>query len=298
MGLPDWWCRVDLPFQRAELLNGNLFDLFDLPSSVSSPVLERTHALRMRFVWCNIAHALYPNQPLGPSLPPLTFLDLSTCAISVNDVRFLLQNSRCLRHLILDGCDTLDNALIEGWAVFGHDCLMINDGLGLEYEISQAQLSPATVHVLASQPVAPTTPSVGSPSRASILPWSSKLRTLALSAPPHSDADAQRTLVAAFQRGWGEAVTEFNDRLRAVRQSRSKGVQTLRFVYPGEDGNHTGYPGIVVVDDDEFAHFNKLIDIDDCPVVCLAGQAGREGGIEHAEGCAHSIGWDIWEDTL
>ena len=290
--------RVDFPIQPAALLYGNLFDPFDLPSSVYSPVLERTHALRMRFVLCNITHDLYRKQPIGPSLPPLTFLDLSTCTISVNDVHFLLKNSRCLRHLILDECDTLADVPIKGWAEFGHDCLMINNGLGLDDEISEAQLSPATVHVLPSHPVAPTTPIVGSPSRASILPWSSKLRTLALSAPRHADSDAQRSLVAAFLRGWGEAVTEINDCLRAVRLSRSKGMHTLRFVPPGEDGNPTGFLGIVVVDDDEFAHFSKLIDVDDYPVVCLAGQAGRAGGIEHVEGCAHSIGWDIWEDTL
>ena len=94
-------------------------------------------------------------------------------------------------------------------------------------------------------------------------------------------------------------MTEFNDRLRAVLQSRSKGVQTLRFALPSEVGGNSigdsGHYGIVVADDDEFAHLDMAMD---CPVVCLAGQAGREGGIEHAEGCGHSIGWDIWEDIL
>ena len=287
-------CIGDLYWQQAEFLG--LFNIVHLPLFVYSPLMERTRVLRMRYVWGAIVNMLHLNQPATPCLPPLTFLDLSTCNISVNDVHFLLKNLRCLHHLILDECDTLADDLIEGWAAFGHDCLMINNGLGLDDKISQAQLSPATVHVLPSHPVAPTTPIVGSrPSRASILPWSSKLRTLALSAPRHADSDEQRSLVAAFLRGWGEAVTEINDRLRAVRQSRSKGMQTLRFISPGEDGNHTGHHGIVVVDDDEFAHFSKLIDVDDYPVVCLAGQAG---GIEHAEGCAHSIGWDIWEDTL
>ena len=187
------------------------------------------------------------------------------------DVLFFLRSLRCLRHLILDRCRTLDKAPIEGWAGFGHDCLMINSGLRSQDEMS--------------------TSIIGSPSGASILPWSSELRTLALSAPPRTDTDAQRALVAAFQRGWSEAVMEFNNRLNDVRQSRSNGVQTLRFVYPGEARDPLDR---MVVD--EFARLNKAADDDDCPVVCLAGQAGREGGVEHTEGCAHSIGWDIWED--
>ncbi len=60
-----------------------------------------------------------------------------------------------------------------------------------------------------------------------------------------------------------------------------------------------GFLGMVVVDDDdEFARLSEVRDAGDCPVVCLAGQKGREEGIEHAEGCGHSIGWDIWEDNL
>ena len=77
---------------------------------------------------------------------------------------------------------------------------------------------------------------------------------------------------------------------------------TYRFPWPGEVGNalqEYGFLGMVVVDDDdEFARLSEVRDAEDCPVVCLAGQKGREEGIEHAEGCGHSIGWDIWEDNL
>ena len=47
----------------------------------------------------------------------------------------------------------------------------------------------------------------------------------------------------------------------------------------------------------EFAQLGEARDPDDCPMVSLAGQKGR-GGIEHTEGCGHSIGGDTWEDAL
>ncbi|KAI0003837.1 hypothetical protein BJV74DRAFT_489150 [Russula compacta] len=134
MDLPNPSRFEHLDWEQAEFLN--LLDILDLPLFVYSPLLERTRALRMRYLWCNIAYTLYLNQPLIPSLPPLTFLDLSTCTISVADVRFLLRNLRWLRHLILDDCGILDNAPIEGWAGFGHDCWMIDSGSRLEDEMS------------------------------------------------------------------------------------------------------------------------------------------------------------------
>jgi len=95
----------------------------------------------------------------------------------------------------------------------------------------------------------------------------------------------------------------FNRSVCAARRRRAEeGVLTLRFPWPGEVC-HTlrehGLPGVMVVDnDDEFARLSVTRDGADCPVVCLAGQNGREEGIEHAESCGHSIGWNIWEDTL
>ena len=272
----------------------DLFSIFDLLLFASSRPLEHTHVFRMRFP--SFLHTNRPPLP-SPPLPSVTLLGLSTCSLHVEDVHFLLVNLRCLRHLTLDGCGILGDAPIEGWVEFGYDCLMINSGS--ENEAPVAQSLATSVHVPASQLVASTTPSIGNPSGVNIFPWSSKLGTLALSAPLHTDTDAQRALVAAFQRDWSEGVTEFEDRLCAVLQSRSKGVRTLRFALPGEVGRNpigdSGYFEIVVADDDEFAHLDMAMD---CPVVCLAGQAGKERGIKHARGCGHSVGWDIWEDTL
>lgn len=113
----------------------------------------------------------------------------------------------------------------------------------------------------------------------------------------------QRALLAAFRRGWGEAVVMFNASIFDARRRRAEeGVLMLRYPWPGEVGHvlrEHGLPGMVVVDNDgEIARLSVTRNGEDCPVVSLAGQNGRVEGIEHAEGCGHSIGWDIWEDTL
>ncbi|KAH8984102.1 hypothetical protein EDB92DRAFT_2117216 [Lactarius akahatsu] len=65
------------------------------------------------------------------------------------------------------------------------------------------------------------------------------------------------------------------------------------------DERSTVSSGYMIVDDgDEFAQSTEVRDAEDCPVVCLAGQKGRKEDIEYAEGCDHSVRWDIWEDTL
>jgi len=110
-------------------------------------------------------------------------------------------------------------------------------------------------------------------------------------------------LLDAFRHGWAEAVALLNRLVCAARRPRSEeGVPMLRFPLPGEVGNvlrELGFHGMMVVHDDEvFERLTMVRDEKDCPVVCLAGQNGRGEGIEHAEDCGHSIGWDIWEDTF
>jgi hypothetical protein len=140
------------------------------------------------------------------------------------------------------------------------------------------------------------------PREACMLPRTAALRTLSLSVPPDVDTEKRQALLAAFRRGWGEAVAMFNTTISAARRSRvEEGTLVLRCPRPGEVGEvlrGDGYSGLVVVDDEEFARLGEVRGAEDCPVVCLAGQEGRNKGIEHTEGCGHSIGWDIWEDTL
>ncbi|KAH9013223.1 hypothetical protein EDB85DRAFT_1899847 [Lactarius pseudohatsudake] len=200
-----------------------------------------------------------------------------------------------LRHLVLDHCNLFDDAHTRDWAVFGHHCMLERKDLNLERLVNRR---------LAALGGASGTGG-SHPREVRILPRVSALRTLSLSVPAHVDADARRVLLAEFRRGWAEAATMFNGIVSAARRSRTEeGVVTYRFPWPGEVGNalpvrECSFVGMVVVDDDdEFSQLSEVRGAEGYPVVCLAGQSGREEGIEHAEGCGHSIGWDIWEDTL
>lgn len=130
----------------------------------------------------------------------------------------------------------------------------------------------------------------------------SALRTLSLSADSHVLPERRQALLAAFQRGWVETVAMYKTIICTARRSRVEDdALILRFPRAGEVGDvqqEQGLYGMVVVDDDEFARLSEVGGVEDCPVLCLAGQREIGEGIEHAEGCGHSIGWDIWEDTL
>jgi len=176
---------------------------------------------------------------------------------------------------------------------------MINSGLKLE-QVENERFGSQSVTSLEPESEA-SAPIVGATRGVNILPWLSALQTIALSAPSNANVDEQRGFLAAFQRGCSEALAEFNDRVRSARQRRSQGWRTVRFAAHGEVGHtlgHSGYYRVVVVDDDEFARLDKVMDDENCPVVCLGGKWGSEGGIGHAEGCGHSIGLDVWEDKL
>ena len=275
----------------------NFFDLYKLEILASSPLLKRTDAFRLRLPGCDLARFLCRNAP--NSLPAITFLDASTSNVSVSDVNLLLRSLPRLRHLILDGCRTLDEVTIEQWAEFGRDCLMVNSGLKLE-QVENERFAARSVTSL--EPDSPTSaPIVGSTRGVSILPWVSGIQTIALSAPPNADVNAQRRFMAAFRRGCSEAATEFNNRMHSARQGRSQGWRTVRFAKHDEAGHtlgHSGYYRMAVVDDDEFARLDQVMDDARCPVVCLGGKWGSEGGIGHTEGCSHSIALDIWDDKI
>jgi len=136
------------------------------------------------------------------------------------------------------------------------------------------------------------------PRGARIVPRTAALRTLSLSVASDVGPERRQALLAAFQRGWGEAVAMYKTTICTARWSRvEEGALILRFRRGGEVGDVQLDPGLVVVDDDEFARLSEVGDTEDCPVLCIAGP-GQRGINEHTEGCGHSIGWDIWEDTL
>ncbi len=273
-----------------------IFDLYQLETLASSDLLKRTPAVRLRLPGCELARFLCRN---AGSLPSMTFLDASTSNVSIADVSLMLRSLPSLCHLVLDGCGTLDEASIDQWVDFGHDCFMINNGVKLEEVENERFASQSLISLEPESTASP--PIVGSTRGVSIIPSVSNLRTIALSVPPNADVNAQQDFTAAFQRGWGKAMTEFNERLHAARQGRSQGWRVIRFAKPDEIGHllgHSGYYRMVVLDDDAFAQLDKVKGDEDRPVVCLAGKLKTEGGIGHAEGCGHMIGRDVWEDAI
>jgi hypothetical protein len=278
-------------------LPAHFFDLYKLEILAGSPLLRHTDAFRLRLPGSELARYLCRKSP--NSLPAITFLDASTSSVDVDDVNLLLRSLPRLRHLILDGCGTLDEVTIEKWTEFGHDCLMINSGIELE-RVENERFASRSVTSL--EPESPHSVRIEGITRGvSILPCVTALQTIALSAPPNADVNAQRRFLAAIQRGCSDAVTEFNERMHSARQERSQGWRTVRFAKHGEAGHvlgHSGYHRMAVVDDDEWATLDQVMDDERCPVVCLGGKWGSEGGIGHTEGCSHSIALDIWEDKL
>jgi hypothetical protein len=272
------------------------FDLYKLEALSTAPLLKRTDAFRLRLPGCDIARFLCRHAPF--SLPCITFLDASTSTVSVADVNLLLRSLPSLRHLILDGSGTLDEATISQWTEFGHDCMMINSGLKLEQEENERYASRSITSLEPESPA--SAPIVGITRGVSILPSVTALQTIALSAPPNTDVNTQRDFLAAFQRGCRNAVTEFNNRIHSARQGRSQGWRIVRFAVHGDAGHTLGHTGfrMAVVDDDEFTRLAQAMDDKNCPVVCLGGKLGSEGGIGHAQGCSHSIALDVWEDKL
>ncbi|KAI9455897.1 hypothetical protein BJY52DRAFT_1224425, partial [Lactarius psammicola] len=273
------------------------FHLHHLSALASSPLLARTRALRLRIPRRELASIMHTGRR-PPALPHITFLDLSTSRVSVADVVSFLRSLPHLRHLILDHCGLLDGADARDWSVFAYHCLLADEAFLVEYDVNRH---------LATHGGAASGVGDSRLREVRVLPRPLALRTLSLSVPARVDAGARRALLAAFRCGWGKAVVLFNKSICAARRLRAvEGVRTLRFPWPGEEGHalrehNLPMPRMVVIDDDdddEFARLGVVRDREDCPVVCLAGQNGRGEGIEHAEGCGHSIGWDIWEDTL
>ncbi|KAH8984098.1 hypothetical protein EDB92DRAFT_1819189 [Lactarius akahatsu] len=261
--------------------------------NLSSPLLFLTRVLRLRIPRLEIVRFLRLSR-WRLVLPRITFLDLSTCCLSDLDVSELLHSLPRLRHLVLDHCNLFDDAHTRDWAVFGHHCMLAGKDLNLERLVNRRLALGGASGTGGSHP-----------REVRILPRVSALLSLSLSVPAHVDADARRVLLAEFQRGWAEAATVFNGIVSAARRSRTEeGVVTYRFPWPGEAGSalpvrEYSFVGMMVVNDnDEFSQLSEVRGAEGCPVVCLAGRSGKEEGIEHAGGYGHSIGWDIWQDTL
>jgi hypothetical protein len=95
-------------------------------------------------------------------------------------------------------------------------------------------------------------------------------------------------------RGWSSAVEVFNKRMHSVRQSCSEGALLLPFEFLGEYGgpvferDRVLY-GMMVVDDDDFAWLDMVLDEEPCLVVCLILNVQKVVHIQLVEICGKML---------
>ncbi|GBE77646.1 hypothetical protein SCP_0105260 [Sparassis crispa] len=141
-----------------------------------------------------------------------------------------------------------------------------------------------------------------------ILPFIPSLRFVAATAPSSIGFDKHAALRADFERGWAEGIAQISAARNRLKQSWSNGVRVVKFSMADSEDEEAGEVGLAGLQDigDPRAFVVTLgggaggsedTDVDEgkCPLLCLAGP-GRNGG--HAEGCAHELGWRVWQDEL
>ncbi|KAH8107748.1 hypothetical protein BXZ70DRAFT_903215 [Cristinia sonorae] len=146
--------------------------------------------------------------------------------------------------------------------------------------------------------------------RIHVLPPKPKLTSVAISLPAHANR-AQLTpevIRAEFERGWAEGISQLVARRNRLKTSWYNGVaRVVQFedtISHEEDdksdddggGAEYGLSGLKEIDNDDERTFSLGMDVDRCPVLCLAGSTKLSE--EHVENCGHLIGRDVWFDEL
>jgi len=210
------WPSANLPAISVvqDPMDGCLFFYLDSVSRLaSSPLLERTQALRLRIPGHHYPYRLlHPSRHL-PALPHISFLDLSFSILGHDDVANLLHELPRLRHLIIDGCVPR----VQDWDSFARHCMLAHSDLSFEHDMNRD---------LAARGDA----GGARPRGARIVPRTAALRTLSLSVASDVGPERRQALLAAFQRGWGEAVAMYKTTICTARWSRvEEGALILRF---------------------------------------------------------------------
>ncbi|KAF8899246.1 hypothetical protein BD779DRAFT_1430784 [Infundibulicybe gibba] len=128
-----------------------------------------------------------------------------------------------------------------------------------------------------------------------VLPPFPRLRSLCATST-QLNAEMHATVRREFEAGWIEGLAQLAATRARLRQSHKNGVRVMVIVDPApgdsDVGQAMGYDGLEDVGVEEFTRFSGE-DGDVHPLLCLAGP-GR--GDEHLPGCAHALGWDVWEN--
>jgi len=138
-----------------------------------------------------------------------------------------------------------------------------------------------------------------------IVPSSVGLRSICINLSPVVSTEALELASVEFERGWGEGLMQLTGLRTRLRQSLVNGVHMVRYAAHGSEGinvdsEEEGIGELVSIqNEDEDAFKAVVVDGGEgrCPVLCLAGSSHREG-IEHARGCGHEVGREVWRDEL
>lgn len=141
--------------------------------------------------------------------------------------------------------------------------------------------------------------------RLRVLPPKPKLASLAVSLPPHANTEqlGPDVIRAEFELGWAQGILQLITIRNRLKTSWYNGIaKVVKFedlspdlAEDDDEGDREyGLVGLRGVDEEET--FGLGMDGDRCPVLCLAGSANSSA--DHAEGCGHALGRDIWNDEL
>ncbi|KAH9950988.1 hypothetical protein B0H21DRAFT_720822 [Amylocystis lapponica] len=112
---------------------------------------------------------------------------------------------------------------------------------------------------------------------------------------------------AEFERGWAEGIAQLSAIRRRLKSSWGNGVRIVSFENASaSEDEEDGLSGLRDVKDETAFILGPVasasgstemprVDLGKCPVLCLAGHGRNDN---HAEGCGHQVGWQVWGDEL
>lgn len=136
-----------------------------------------------------------------------------------------------------------------------------------------------------------------------IVPAYPTLKSLSTTASAHVTQDMHPVIQDEFARGWSEGIKMVHAIRSRLRTSWNNGVRIMRIAgvdeTEGLSDSTTGMEdesmdGLLDLSRSE-AEWAADDKVHECPVLCLAGP-GRSKA--HLPGCAHGVGWQVWDDVL
>ncbi|TCD66729.1 hypothetical protein EIP91_001022 [Steccherinum ochraceum] len=143
-------------------------------------------------------------------------------------------------------------------------------------------------------------------SKIRVLPPKPRLQSIAVSLPPHANTEqlGPADIRAEFELGWAQGIAQLMSIRTRLKTSWYNGTaKVVSFENLGSEGDgedtedgdrEYGLSGLKYVENEET--FALGMDVDRCPILCLAGSWTPSEG--HTANCGHDIGREIWTDNL